>query len=286
MTDSEGRGTGASQVRNGSAEQVGSLREKENGLYNHLIAFTFTLSENPSTPEPKRSFLPRGESKKIMESSSTTLANTDDREALEHVEMEEENPFASIVSSQKIAIVPEFKLESGTVLKRAPVAYKTWGTLNSEGTNVMILCHALSGSADVEDWWQTLIGPKRAFDTEKFFIFCGNALGSPYGSASPMTLNPATGNRYGPDFPLTTVRDDVRIHRRVLSSLGVKQIAYAIGGSMGGMHVLEWAAMGTDYVKNFVPIATSGRHSAWCISWGEAQRQAIYSDPKYRTFVC
>lgn len=105
-------------------------------------------------------------------------------------------------------------------------------------------------------------------------------MGSPYGSASPVTLNPETGEHYGPEFPLTTVRDDVSLHKIVLDGLGVKQIAMCVGGSMGGMLVLEWAFFG-DFVRSIVPIATSARHSAWCISWGEAQRQSIYSDPKY-----
>ena len=138
-----------------------------------------------------------------------------------------------------------------------------------------------------------MIGPGKAFDTSKFFIFCGNALGSPYGSASPVTINPDTGEPYGPEFPLVTIRDDVKytlslevadnsIHKIILDDLGVRQIAIVIGGSMGGMNVLEWAYYGPEYVKSIVPMATSARHSAWCISWGEAQRQSIYADPKYR----
>jgi homoserine O-acetyltransferase/O-succinyltransferase len=138
-----------------------------------------------------------------------------------------------------------------------------------------------------------LIGPGKAFDTSKFFIFCGNALGSPYGSASPITIDPDTGENYGPEFPLVTIRDDVKyilvtsmltssIHKIVLDDLGVRQVAIVIGGSMGGMNVLEWAFYGPEYVRSIVPMATSARHSAWCISWGEAQRQSIYADPKYR----
>lgn len=168
----------------------------------------------------------------------------------------------------------------------------------------MVICHALTGSADVWDWWGPLVGPGRAFDMGKFFIVCCNSLGSPYGSASPCTQDPTTGRIYGPEFPLTTIRDDVKlvalpwlpllcggnlelmkwpnsIHKLVLDFLGIRKIAVVIGGSMGGMLVLEWAYFGKDYVKAIVPIATSSRHSAWCISWGEAQRQSIYSDPRY-----
>ncbi|KAI8361534.1 homoserine O-acetyltransferase, partial [Mortierella sp. GBAus27b] len=192
-----------------------------------------------------------------------------------------ENPFSKLVSTQSIAIVPEFTLNSGHVLREVPVAYRSWGTLNETGDNVMIICHALSGSADVEDWWGPLMGPGRAFDPTKFFIICCNVLGSPYGTASPVTLNPDTGVTYGPEFPLATIRDDVRLHKLVLDDLGVKSVAICIGGSMGGMQVLEWSFYGPEYIKAIVPIATSAKHSAWCISWGEAQRQSIYSDPNY-----
>ncbi|KAF9963201.1 homoserine O- acetyltransferase [Mortierella alpina] len=192
-----------------------------------------------------------------------------------------ENPFSRLVPSQTIAIVPEFTLDSGHVLHQVPVAYRTWGKLNDAGDNVMIICHALSGSADVEDWWGPLMGPGRAFDPAKFFIICCNVLGSPYGTASPVTLNPDTNVNYGPEFPLATVRDDVRLHKLILDDLGVKSVAICIGGSMGGMQVLEWSFFGPEYVRAIVPIATSAKHSAWCISWGEAQRQSIYSDPNY-----
>ncbi|CAO3698688.1 hypothetical protein G6F70_003591 [Rhizopus microsporus] len=191
------------------------------------------------------------------------------------------NKLVKLISDQNITIIPEFTLESGVQLRNIPIAWKSWGKLNEEANNCMVICHALTGSADVEDWWGPLIGPKRAFDPTKFFIVCCNVLGSPYGSASPLTINPETGNIYGPEFPLVSIRDDVNLHRLILDDLGVKQVAICIGGSMGGMQVLEWAQLGKEYVRSIVPIATSGRHSAWGISWGEAQRQSIYSDPNY-----
>ncbi|KAI9480663.1 MAG: homoserine O-acetyltransferase [Benjaminiella poitrasii] len=192
-----------------------------------------------------------------------------------------QNKLVKLVPDQNITIIPEYTLESGVKLTNVPVAWKSWGKLNENADNCMVICHALTGSADVEDWWGPLMGPQRAFDSTKFFIVCCNVLGSPYGSASPLTINPATGKVYGPEFPLVSTRDDVQLHRKILDLLGVKQVAICIGGSMGGMQVLEWAKMGEDYVRNIVPIATSGRHSAWGISWGEAQRQSIYSDPNY-----
>ncbi|KAJ3215178.1 homoserine O- acetyltransferase [Dinochytrium kinnereticum] len=144
-----------------------------------------------------------------------------------------------LVNNQKISVLDDFETVSGIKIKKVPVAYKTWGTLNSQGTNCMVICHALSGSADVEDCF------------------------------SPVTVNPETGKLYGPEFPLMTIRDDVRAHKMILDSLGVNEVQYVIGGSMGGMQVLEWAFFGSKYAKHIIPIATAGRHSAWGISWGE-----------------
>ncbi|KAJ7182605.1 Alpha/Beta hydrolase protein [Mycena crocata] len=185
---------------------------------------------------------------------------------------------------QEVYVVPSFILECGTELKQAPVAYKTWGRLNEARDNVMVICHALTGSADVEDWWGPLMGRNKAFDPSRFFIFCGNTMGSPYGSASPVTVNPDTGRPYGPAFPPTSIRDDVRIHQYVLMHhLGVRRVAVVIGGSMGGMAALEWPLIAPpDFVRRIVVLATSARHSAWCIAWGESQRQSIYSDPAYK----
>ncbi|KAL8791567.1 MAG: hypothetical protein Q9195_005831 [Heterodermia aff. obscurata] len=193
-----------------------------------------------------------------------------------------ENPFSRLIPDQRYAIVPTFTLESAYVLRNVPVAYSTRGKLSPNGDNAIVICHALSGSADVSDWWGPLVGGVgRAFDDTRFFIICLNSLGSPYGSASPVTYidGDASKGLYGPEFPLTTIRDDVKV---VLDDLGVKQIAAVVGGSMGGMLALEYAYFGKDYVRTIVPIATSSRHSAWGISWGEAQRQSIYCDPKYQ----
>ncbi|KAG1746914.1 Alpha/Beta hydrolase protein [Suillus lakei] len=183
---------------------------------------------------------------------------------------------------QNICIVPSFALENGRILREVPVAYKTWGKLSDTRDNVMIICHALTGSADVENWWGPLIGRGKAFDPNRFFIFCANVMGSPYGSASPVTINPETGKPYGPEFPQTSIRDDVRLHKLVLDKLGISNVAVVIGGSMGGMAVLEWPLCSPPgYVRHIIPLATSARHSAWGISWGEVQRQSIYSDPLY-----
>ncbi|EFP77775.2 homoserine O-acetyltransferase [Puccinia graminis f. sp. tritici CRL 75-36-700-3] len=193
-----------------------------------------------------------------------------------------QTPFTDLIPNQNIAIVSQFRLTSGVLLTDVPLAYRTWGKLNDEGTNCMVICHALTGSADVEDWWGPLVGPGLVFDPTRYFIFCANALGSPYGSASPVSINPKTGKKWGPEFPSTTMRDDVNLQKILLDHFAVRTVSVVIGGSMGGMTCLEWPlCTPPGYVLNIVPIATCPRHSAWGISWGEAQRQSIYSDPKY-----
>jgi len=183
--------------------------------------------------------------------------------------------------STEIIHIPEFTLEGGTVLRDVPVAFRSWGTLNEAGTNAVVICHALTGNPEADDWWSELLGPGRALDTDRDFVVCANVLGSPYGTASPVSTNPDTGEPWGHAFPATTVRDTVALHRALLEALGVNQVAFAIGGSLGGMQALEWAFHG-DYVRGIVPIGVGGRHSAWCIGWSEAQRQAIYSDPRWQ----
>ncbi|KAL2818244.1 Alpha/Beta hydrolase protein [Aspergillus cavernicola] len=170
------------------------------------------------------------------------------------------NPFADLISGQHIALIPSLTLESGHVLNPCQVAYKTWGQPNTTRDNVLVVCHALSGSSDVADWWAPLIGPGKALDYTGFFFFCGNALGWPYGSSSPLTINPDTGRPYGPEFPTTLL----------------------LGGSMGGMTTLEWPlCTSPSFVKAAIPIATSAAQTAWGISWSEIQRQCIYSDPLF-----
>lgn len=177
-----------------------------------------------------------------------------------------------------------FAFECGRTIPSLEVAYAIYGEYT--GDNAVLVCHALTGSADVSDWWDGLLGPGRALDPTEDFVVGLNVPGSPYGSVSPVTTNPATGAPYGPDFPPFTTRDTVALHRQVLEHLGVRQVACALGGSMGGMHVLEWAFEQADgggpFVRSLVPIGVGGRHTAWQIGWSETQRQAIYSDPKWR----
>ncbi len=175
------------------------------------------------------------------------------------------------------AIIPSFTLESGVVLRNVPLAYRTWGRLNEAADNIIIVGHSLTSSADVSRWWAGVIGPGRALDTGRYFVVCVNVVGSPYGSLSPLVVDAGTGRPYGPTLPQATVRDAVGLQKLLLDQLGVRRIAFAVGGSMGGMQALEWAFYG-DYVRGIVPIGVGGYHSPWCIAFSEAQRQAIFSD--------
>ena len=173
-------------------------------------------------------------------------------------------------------------LELGGTLPQAQVAYRTWGQLNPRGNNAVLVCHALTGTADLDDWWQPLLGVGRSLDPSRDFIICSNILGSCYGTTGPTSPNPATGQPYGPEFPPITVRDMVRAQAKLLTGLGVGSLRLVIGGSLGGMQALEWGCQYSDWVESLVVIAAPGRHSAWCIGLSEAQRQAIYTDPQWQ----
>ncbi|KAJ7747783.1 Alpha/Beta hydrolase protein [Mycena metata] len=179
-------------------------------------------------------------------------------------------------------IVPQFQLECGVTLLSPTVCYQSWGTLNHTRNNGMVICHPFTGSVDVEKWWGPLLGAGKAFDPMHYFIICANVLGSPFGTASPLSIDSSTGRRYGPDFPPTTIRDDVRLHKLVLDHLGITSVAVVVGGSMGGMTALEWPLCFPGLVQRIIPLATCAKQSAWCIAWGEAKRQIIYTDSAFR----
>jgi homoserine O-acetyltransferase/O-succinyltransferase len=175
-----------------------------------------------------------------------------------------------------------FQLESGQQLMNVQVAYRTWGQLNAAGNNAVLVCHALTGWADVDDWWEPLLGDGRSLDQGRDFIVCSNILGSCYGTTGPTSVQPETGKPYGANFPAITIRDMVHLQAVLLEALGVRSLRLAIGGSLGGMQVLEWALLYPNRVQAIAPIAAPGRHSAWCIGLGEAQRQAIFADPNWQ----
>lgn len=185
-------------------------------------------------------------------------------------------------NSQLLALPAALALESGQVLPQVTVAYRTWGTLTATRDNGVLVCHALTGSQDVDRWWRDLLGPGKALDPKRDFILCSNVLGGCYGSTGPRSINPVTRRPYGGDFPVISIRDIVHTQARWLELLGIARLQLIIGGSFGGMQVLEWAALYPDRVQSMVPMAVSGQQPAWAIGLSETQRQAIYADSHWR----
>ena len=173
-------------------------------------------------------------------------------------------------------------LESGAQLHAVTLAYRTWGQLNAARANAVLVCHALTGSADLDRWWPGLLGPGRALDPARDFIVCSNVLGGGCGTTGPGDINPVSGRRYGSKFPAVSVRDMVQAQARLLDELGIARLALVIGGSLGGMQALEWAALYPERVGAIVAIGCGARQSPWAIAWCEAQRQAIFADPNWR----
>ncbi|HYC13868.1 MAG TPA: homoserine O-acetyltransferase [Stellaceae bacterium] len=190
----------------------------------------------------------------------------------------------------RLVVEEPLPLDSGVSLERYTIAYQTYGTLNAERSNAILLCHALTGDQYVAEthpvtgkpgWWSTLAGPGKVLDTERYFLICANVLGGCMGSSGPMEINPATGRAWGLGFPVITVADMVRAQKRLIDHLGIETLFCVTGGSMGGMQVLEWAASYPDRVFAAVPIATAARHSAQNIAFHEVGRQAIMADPEW-----
>lgn len=184
-------------------------------------------------------------------------------------------------------------LQSGTSLDSVTIAYETWGSLNSTGDNAILLTHALTGSSHAHDperpadqkaaWWNPLIGPGRAFDTDRYFVICSNVLGGCAGSTGPSSINPRTGQRYGMRFPVITIRDIVHAQHRLLEHLSVQQLALVAGGSIGGQQALEWAVTYPELVQKVVVFAATAALSAQAIAFSEVERQAIMSDPAWQS---
>lgn len=180
--------------------------------------------------------------------------------------------------TRTLTLAGPFALESGAALPELTIAYRTWGRLAADGGNAVLVCHALTGSADLHLWWPALLGPGRTLDPQRDFVVCSNVLGSCYGSSGPLSPLPGGSGHYGPAFPAVSVRDMVRAQAALLDTLGVRRLQLVIGGSLGGMQALEWAALYPARVAAVAALAVSGRHSAWCIGLSEAQRQALYAD--------
>lgn len=201
-------------------------------------------------------------------------------------------------------------LDNAEKLEHVKVAYQTYGTLNNEGTNAILICHALTGNShaagilgtddtDPESepdllkkyskmfkgkpgWWDSLIGPRKVFDTNRYFIVCSNILGSCYGTTGPVSINKQTKKPFKVNFPSVTVRDMVKVQKALIDYLGIKKIKTITGGSLGGMQALEWGIMYPERVESVIPIGASARHSAWAVGLGEVERLAIKNDPDWQ----
>jgi homoserine O-acetyltransferase len=181
-------------------------------------------------------------------------------------------------------------LDCGQTLAPFSQAYQTYGELNAERSNAILVCHALTGDQHVANthpvtgkpgWWETMVGPGKPIDTNRFFVVCPNILGGCMGSTGPASRNPKTGRPYGLDFPVITIGDMVDAQVRLIDRLGIDQLFCVIGGSMGGMQVLEWASRHTERVFTAVPIATAAWHSSQNIAFHEVGRQAVMADPDW-----
>lgn len=181
-------------------------------------------------------------------------------------------------------------MDCGIAFSPFSVAYQTYGTLNAERSNAILVCHALTGDQHVANihpvtgkpgWWETMVGPGRPIDTNRFFVICSNVLGGCMGTTGPASTNPQTGEPYGLDMPVVTIRDMVRAQAMLVDHLGIDQLFCVIGGSMGGMQVLQWAASYPDRVFSAIPIAAAARHSSQNIAFHEVGRQAVMADPNW-----
>ncbi len=182
-------------------------------------------------------------------------------------------------------------LDCGRVLAPFEIAYQTYGTLNDARSNAVLVCHALTGDQHVANrhpitgkpgWWETVVGPGKPVDTDKYYVICSNVLGGCMGSTGPASIDPATEKPYGLSFPVITIDDMVRSQARLIDHLGIPDLFCVIGGSMGGMQVLEWCASFGDRVFCAVPVAAAPRHSSQNIAFHEVGRQAVMADPEWR----
>ncbi|MCP4521380.1 MAG: homoserine O-acetyltransferase [Cytophagales bacterium] len=176
----------------------------------------------------------------------------------------------------------EFELESGESLPRFQLLYCTWGELNEAKDNIIWICHALTGNAEADDWWEGLIGEGKKYDTSKYFIICANMLGSCYGSTSPLDINPITQSHYLLDFPMYTVRDVAHSFDLLRKELGFEKVHSLVGGSMGGMVALEWAILQQDVFEHLILLATNAKNSPYGIAFNETQRMAIMADKTWK----
>jgi len=201
---------------------------------------------------------------------------------------EADNPHSQVV---RFGRDKPLKLDAGVELSPFQIAYQTYGTLNAQRSNAILVCHALTGDQHVNNvhpvtgkpgWWDSIIGPGKPIDTERYYVICPNVVGACMGTTGPASTNPATGKPWGLEFPVITIRDMVAAQAMLLDHLGIEQLLSVAGGSMGGMQVLQWAASYPQRVYSALPIATATRHSAQNIAFHEVGRQAVMADPEWR----
>lgn len=183
------------------------------------------------------------------------------------------------------------QMDAGVSLGSLTIAYQTYGVLNADKSNAVLVCHALTGDQHVANdhpitgkpgWWQNMVGPGRPIDTDRYFVISSNVVGGCMGTTGPASLNPATGRPYGLDLPIVTIKDMVRAQAMLVDHLGIDTLFCVIGGSMGGMQVLQWIASYQERVFAAMPIATAAKHSSQNIAFHEVGRQAVMADPDWR----
>ena len=216
-------------------------------------------------------------------------------DSADRIKMDEtEKKSVGIVETQTMLVVEQDKplqLECGKTLGPIDVAYETYGKLNEAGDNAILICHALSGSAHIAGlnnpddakpgWWEVMVGPGKSIDTNKYFVICSNFLGGCSGTTGPSSVNPETGKAYGLEFPIITIADMVRVQKLLLDKLGIKQLLACVGGSIGGMQVLQWSIDYPEFVKAAIPIATTTHLGAQSIAFDAVGRNAILADPNF-----
>ena len=192
--------------------------------------------------------------------------------------------------ARHVTLPGPLRLDGGVLLSPVEIAYETYGTLDADGGNAILVCHALTGDQHVASvhprtgkpgWWHQTVGPGRPVDTDRNFVICANVLGSCLGSSGPATINPATGGEWGMAFPVITIRDMVRAQAMLVDHLGIARLKAVVGGSMGGMQALSWAATYPDRVGAALVIASTARHTAQNIAFHEVGRQAVMADPNW-----
>lgn len=211
---------------------------------------------------------------------------------MRRIKLKENIGSTGIIETQYYTLVnPEgLILESGEKLEQVTVAYETYGKLNQQKSNAILVLHAFSGSAHVAGfhpkdkhpgWWDTMIGPGKAFDTEKYFVICSNVIAGCNGSTGPSSFNPKMGKPYATKFPIVTIKDMVNAQLHLVNHLGIKKLHTVVGGSMGGMQVLQWMVSYPERILSAIPIATTLKHSPQQIAFNEVGRQAVMADPNW-----